>query len=145
LSSQDLGQKIISNIPSFGAIILIFLCAANFFVKGGVPISGTISLWLGWTLPFAVAVSAVFLIMIHLRKIMRGESGWYYKSLVMLISFLVILISAFMPGVGRRHPYVVLWYQFFGQGVSAGVIIMCSISIVMGYLRVYVARTTLKC
>jgi hypothetical protein len=49
-----------------------------------------------------------------------------------------------MPGVGRSHPYVVLWYQFFGQGVSAGVIIMCSISIVMGYLRVYVARTTLR-
>jgi hypothetical protein len=89
-------------------------------------------------------VSNVFLMMIHGRKILRRESGWWYKSLFMIVSFFVVLIAAFLPGVGTTHPYVVLWYQFFGQGVSAGVIIMCSISIVMGYLRVYVARTTLR-
>jgi hypothetical protein len=99
---------------------------------------------LGWTLPFATATAGCFLILIHIRKIMRREQGGWYRSLVLLGAYAFILIAAFTPGITRSHSYVVLWYQFFGQGVSAGVIIMCSISIVMGYLRVYVARTTLR-
>lgn len=143
-STSTLTSKIYDSLPSIGAIILIFLCAANFFIKGGVPISGTISLWLGWTLPFATGVGAIFLCMTHIRHIMRRESGWYYKSLVMLITFFGVLIASLALPKGQSDLNLTLFYQFFGQGVSAGVIIMCSISIVMGYLRVYVARTTMR-
>lgn len=144
MTTESITRKIYDNIPSYGAIILMVLMAINYFIKGGIPISLTANLYLGWSLPFATGVGTIFLCLVHIRKIMRRESGWWFKSLVLLVIFVAVMILSLALPTQQSDPYLVLFYQFWGQGVNAGVIIMCSISIVMGYLRVYVARTTLR-
>lgn len=142
--TQSITSKLYSNIPSIFAIGAIALTAANYFWIGGVPISLRATTFLAWTIPFAFYVSTSFLMLNWIRQIMRRVPGWWYTRVPAIITFsLVTILSVFLP-LRQNDPYLVLFYWFFGQGVGAGVVLMCCISMIMGYLRVYVARTTLR-
>lgn len=142
--TQSITTRIYTNIPSIGAIACIALCAANYFFVGGVPISLRATTFLAWTIPFAYYVSNTFLVLLWVRQIMRRVPGWWYTRVPAIITYAAVtILSVFLPA-RQNDPYLVLFYWFFGQGVGAGVVLMCCISMIMGYLRVYVARTTLR-
>jgi len=139
-----MGRALYDNIPSILAIFCILLTAANYFWIGGVPISLRATVFLSWTIPFAYYVSTIFLCVLYIRQIMRREHGWWYKQTTALILFFAVTILSIVLPQKQNDSYLLLFYWFFGQGVNAGVVLMCCISMIMGYLRVYVARTTLR-
>ncbi|MDQ1280294.1 MAG: hypothetical protein QG670_1557 [Thermoproteota archaeon] len=142
--TQNVGRTVYDNLPSILAIFLIALTASNYFFVGGVAISLRATVFLAWTIPFAYFVSTTFLVLLYVRQIMRRERGWWYKQTTALILlFAMAILSVFLP-LRQNDPYLVLFYWFFGQGVNAGVVLMCCISMIMGYMRVYVARTSLR-
>jgi len=141
MPSVSIGRKIYDNIPSIGAIIMCFLCMSDFFVKGGVPASGTAGMWLGFTWPFCTIIATIWLVLMHVRRISNRESGWW-RSIICLGALVGMCIAGFALTID--NAWVGFIISIFGQAGAAGIFIMCSISIVMGYLRVYVCRTRLR-
>jgi len=142
--TQSAGSWLYANAPSFFAIACIILTMANYFVVGGVAISLRATVFLSWTIPFAYYVSTIFLIVLYIRQIQRRERGWWFKQTTALIMFAIIFIGSLVLPGAQTNNYLLLLYWFFGQGVNAGVVLMCCVSMIMGYMRVYVARTTLR-
>lgn len=140
-SKSSLGSQIYENIPSIGAILLLAICIVSFFVVGGWAPSSQASVWLGFTLPFVTAIASVFLILVHVRHIMHRDQGWWL-SILLLGSFAFVLVYGLT--IGTADPYFQLWYSLFGQGATAGVFGMCSIGLIMGYFRIYIARSRLR-
>jgi hypothetical protein len=140
-TAKPLTTQIYENIPSIGAILLIIICMISYFVQGGWWPSGRASLWLSLTLPFVTVIASVFLILVHVRHIMNRDSRWY-NSIILLGTFAVVLVSGLTFGLD--YSWFMLWFSLFGQGATAGVFGMASIGLIMGYFRIYIARSSLR-
>jgi len=141
IQSETLSKKIYENLPSLGAVIIIFVCMLNFFIAGGFPLSLKTQLWVGFTVPFAVMVGSIFLSLTHIRHIVRRDRAWW-NSVILLAFFFGFLI--FGTTQGQTNPWYTFVYAIVGQGGPGGIYCMSAVVIIFGYFRMYRAKSLLK-
>jgi hypothetical protein len=139
--TETVGEKALGNIPTIVGIASLLLQMSNYFVKGGVPGAATLRTWFSISLPFVLVIASAFLCITHARHIMRQSPRWY-NSVIYWIFFVVTIVIGFGPGPGNE------WYGLivglFNDAAPAAIMGICSIGIIVGYFRTYIARSVVR-
>jgi hypothetical protein len=139
--TETIGEKALGNIPTIAGIVSLLLQMSNYFVEGGIPGAATALNWFSISLPFVLIIASAFLCITHARHIMRQDARWY-NSLVYWIFFALTILIGFGPGTS--HEIYKLLVSLFADTAAAAIMGICSIGIIVGYFRTYIARSVVR-